>query len=93
MTTAHQAARQLQWPDAYGGVQIPGYQLANFLVCSLIYVGVSYRLFNLTNTLKDSFVPHSNNSALARNAILMAAALAALYVAGLVIRLFVWQRL
>ena len=74
-------------------MQIPGYQLGNFLICSLVYVGVSYRLFALTNTLKDAWVPHSDNATLARNGLLMALALGALYLAGTAVHLFVWQSL
>ncbi len=32
---------------------------------------MSYRLFNLTNTLKDAAVPHSNNTLLLRNTLLL----------------------
>jgi hypothetical protein len=73
--------------------QIPGYQLGNFLLCSMMYVGVSHRLFTLTNTLKDAFVPHSDNAALARNAALMALALGLLYVGGVTLHLFAYQTL
>ena len=74
-------------------VQIPGYQLGNFLLCSLMYVGVSHRLFTLTNTLKDAFVPHSDNAALLRNTVLMVLALGLLYVGGVVLHLFAYQHL
>ncbi|GAX80624.1 hypothetical protein CEUSTIGMA_g8059.t1 [Chlamydomonas eustigma] len=50
---------------------VPGYPLINFALCSAGYVFVSHRLFNLTNTLKSAAVPHSNNSLLLRNVILM----------------------
>ena len=43
------------------------------------YVFVSYRLFNLTNDLKNAAVPHSNNALLARNAILLTCAGVTLY--------------
>ena len=74
-------------------MQIPGYQLGNFLLCSMIYVGVSHRLFTLTNTLKDAFVPHSDNSALARNTVLMALSLGLLYMFGLALHMFAYQSL
>jgi N-acetylneuraminate 9-O-acetyltransferase len=72
-------------------VQIPGYQLGNFLLCSLMYIAVSHRLFDLTNTLKNSLVPHSDNVLLARNAILMAACMGALYTVAATIHMFVYQ--
>lgn len=51
---------------------IPGaYPLLNFALCTAGYVLVSHRLFNLTNTLKDAAVPHSNDRLLLRNTIMM----------------------
>lgn len=40
---------------------------------------VSFRLFNLTNDLKNAAVPHSNNPMLLRNTILLAATGGLLY--------------
>ncbi len=47
-----------------------------------MYVYISYRLFNLTNTLKDKFVPHDDNTTLLRNGFLMLALLAFSYGIG-----------
>ena len=51
---------------------LPGYPLLNFTLCTAGYVLVSFRLFNLTNTLKNAAVPHSNDRLLLRNTLLMA---------------------
>jgi N-acetylneuraminate 9-O-acetyltransferase len=56
-----------------------------------MYIAVSHRLFDLTNTLKNSLVPHSDNVLLARNAILMAACMGALYTVAATIHMFVYQ--
>lgn len=64
---------------------VPGYPMLNFAACTAMYVFVSHRLFTLTLVLKDAFVPHDNNRALARNLVLMAAALAAATAAGFAI--------
>lgn len=37
-----------------------------------VYILISHRLFELTNTLKNAVVPHSNDSLLARNCVMMA---------------------
>ncbi|KXZ54075.1 hypothetical protein GPECTOR_5g181 [Gonium pectorale] len=60
-------------------VLLPGYPLLNFALVTGLYVLVSHRLFDLTNALKNSAVPHSNNSLLLRNVIMMAVTGAALY--------------
>ncbi|PNW78612.1 hypothetical protein CHLRE_09g389950v5 [Chlamydomonas reinhardtii] len=53
-------------------VFIPGYPLLNFALVSALYILISHRLFELTNTLKNAVVPHSNDSLLARNCVMMA---------------------
>ncbi|KAG2484868.1 hypothetical protein HYH03_016354 [Edaphochlamys debaryana] len=53
-------------------VLIPGYPLLNFALVSAMYILISHRLFELTNTLKNAAVPHSNDSLLARNCVVMA---------------------
>ena len=51
-----------------------------------VYVFVSHRLFELTNSLKNAAVPHSNNALLARNVLMMGGAGVALWstVAGVI---------
>ncbi|EPS65431.1 hypothetical protein M569_09346, partial [Genlisea aurea] len=46
---------------------IPDYPLLNFLLTTSIYVAVSYRLFELTNRLKSSFIPSKDNRKLGNN--------------------------
>ena len=49
-------------------VLVPGYPLVNFFFCTVLYVVVSKRMFDVTNTLKNACVPLHDNKQLASNA-------------------------
>ncbi|CAN6468962.1 unnamed protein product [Victoria cruziana] len=46
---------------------IPSYPLLNFMLTTVIYLVISYRLFELTNILKNKFVPSKDNKKLVYN--------------------------
>ena len=65
---------------------LPGYTLLNFALVTALYVFLSYRLFLLTGTLKDAYVPHDDNRMLLRNGLVGAGAAAAAAVGGYLLR-------
>lgn len=67
---------------------VPGYPLVNFGVVSALYIFLSHRMFDLTNTLKNAFVPHDDNRKLLRNTIIMGLLGVAAYVPGYVLTQF-----
>ncbi|KAI3456057.1 hypothetical protein Pfo_012720 [Paulownia fortunei] len=58
---------------------IPDYPLLNFMLTTAIYILISYRLFELTNTLKSAFILTRDNQKLFYNSVAGAAICVCLY--------------
>lgn len=50
---------------------LPGYPLLNFALCTAVYVYISHRLFELTNSFKNVSVPHDDDRLLGRNFLML----------------------
>ncbi|KAL7104769.1 hypothetical protein ACP275_07G003300 [Erythranthe tilingii] len=64
---------------------IPNYPLLNFMLTASIYIAVSYRLFEHTNTLKSAFVPTKDNKRLGHNLVAAVIIASILYILAVVL--------
>ncbi|XP_025823971.1 protein REDUCED WALL ACETYLATION 3-like isoform X2 [Panicum hallii] len=64
---------------------IPDYALLNFLLTTTIFLLISYRVFKLTNSLKEAFIPTRDNNRLYQNFIAGTAIFIGLYFCSFII--------
>jgi len=67
-------------------VWLPGWYWTNFLLVSAVYVFLSFRVFHITASLRDTVIPKEGGVALAKRAIYIAVAALAFYGAGSVLQ-------
>eukprot|EP01062_Namystynia_karyoxenos_P003770 TRINITY_DN1133_c0_g1_i2.p1 TRINITY_DN1133_c0_g1~~TRINITY_DN1133_c0_g1_i2.p1 ORF type:complete len:584 (+),score=223.49 TRINITY_DN1133_c0_g1_i2:101-1852(+) len=66
---------------------LPNYRLLNFALCTMLYIFVSLRIFDLTNQLKVAFLPSRDDRRLYRNLILVVVTWLTVYAGGVGLRL------
>ncbi|PKA65584.1 hypothetical protein AXF42_Ash021233 [Apostasia shenzhenica] len=64
---------------------IPNYPLLNFMLTTVIYLFISYRIFELTSTLKNAFIPAKDDNRLLQNLIAGAVICICLYLISLIL--------
>lgn len=65
---------------------VPGYPWLNFLLFTTIYIWVSLRIFDLTNTIKVALLPSKDDRRLYRNIILIVLTWLPVYALGKMLR-------
>ena len=68
---------------------LPGWYWTNFLLTTVVYIFVSYRIFKITATLRDACIPRDNAKIVGRLAAVPAGAcvvLGALFAVGAALR-------
>jgi len=66
-------------------VLLPGWYWTNFVLISAVYIFVSYRVFHITNTLKDACIPRETG-AIIKSMMVGGVIIAAFYAAGIVLK-------
>ncbi|VFQ88450.1 unnamed protein product [Cuscuta campestris] len=64
---------------------LPGYPLLNFMLTSSVYILISYRIFELTNTLKTVFIPAKDDKKLFHNFVAGITVFTCLYLASFIL--------